>query len=41
VPDGIAHELFQVGIFRPANRHRRLRSLSFVGAGTQPGGGGR
>jgi phytoene dehydrogenase-like protein len=41
VPDGIAHEPFQAGIFRPANRHRSLRSLSFAGAGTQPGGGGR
>jgi phytoene desaturase len=36
---GIAHDLFQVGVFRPANRHRRLRNLYFVGASTQPGGG--
>ncbi|MGH7748423.1 MAG: phytoene desaturase, partial [Candidatus Dormibacteria bacterium] len=36
---GIAHDLLQVGVFRPANRHRRLRNLYFVGASTQPGGG--
>ncbi|HEV7466510.1 MAG TPA: phytoene desaturase family protein [Candidatus Dormibacteraeota bacterium] len=36
---GIAHDLFQVGVFRPANRHRKLRNLYFVGAATQPGGG--
>jgi phytoene desaturase len=36
---GIAHDLFQVGIFRPANRSRSLPNLYFVGASTQPGGG--
>lgn len=36
---GIAHDLLQVGVFRPANRHRSLRNLYFVGASTQPGGG--
>ena len=36
---GIAHDLFQVGIFRPANRSRALPNLYFVGASTQPGGG--
>ena len=36
---GIAHDLFQVGVFRPANRHATLRNLYFVGAATQPGGG--
>jgi phytoene desaturase len=36
---GIAHDLLQVGVFRPANRHRTLRNLYFVGASTQPGGG--
>ena len=36
---GIAHDLLQVGVFRPANRSRRLPNLYFVGASTQPGGG--
>ncbi|GAC1339429.1 MAG: phytoene desaturase [Candidatus Dormibacteria bacterium] len=36
---GIAHDLFQVGVMRPANRHRSLANLYFVGASTQPGGG--
>ncbi|MFN2568574.1 MAG: phytoene desaturase family protein [Candidatus Dormibacteria bacterium] len=36
---GIAHDLFQIGVMRPANHHRLLRNLYFVGASTQPGGG--
>ncbi|MFN2452213.1 MAG: phytoene desaturase family protein [Candidatus Dormibacteria bacterium] len=36
---GIAHDIFQVGIMRPANRHRSVSNLYFVGASTQPGGG--
>lgn len=36
---GIAHDLFQVGVMRPANRHRSVGNLYFVGASTQPGGG--
>lgn len=36
---GIAHDLFQVGVMRPANRHPTLGNLYFVGAATQPGGG--
>jgi len=36
---GIAHDLFQIGVMRPANHHRSLRNLYFVGASTQPGGG--
>ncbi|HZB98361.1 MAG TPA: phytoene desaturase family protein [Candidatus Sulfotelmatobacter sp.] len=36
---GIAHDLFQVGVMRPANRHSQIRNLFFVGASTQPGGG--
>lgn len=36
---GIAHDLFQVGVMRPANRHAQLGNLFFVGASTQPGGG--
>ncbi|HET7600055.1 MAG TPA: phytoene desaturase family protein [Gemmatimonadales bacterium] len=36
---GLAHNLRQIGWFRPHNRHRRLRNLYFVGQSTHPGCG--
>jgi len=36
---GLSHNLFQVGYFRPHNRHARYRNLYFVGASTHPGTG--
>ena len=36
---GLAHDFFQVGIMRPANRAHDLGRLYFVGASTVPGGG--
>jgi len=36
---GLAHNLRQIGWFRPHNRHARLRNLYFVGQSTHPGCG--
>ncbi|HVA91273.1 MAG TPA: phytoene desaturase family protein [Chloroflexota bacterium] len=36
---GLAHDFFQVGMMRPANKARAVDRLYFVGAGTVPGGG--
>ena len=36
---GLAHNLMQMGYFRPQNRHARYRNLYFVGASTHPGSG--
>ncbi len=36
---GLAHNLLQMGYFRPRNRHARYRNLYFVGASTHPGSG--
>jgi len=36
---GLAHTLFQLGYFRPHNRHATYRNLYFVGASTHPGTG--
>jgi phytoene desaturase len=34
---GLSHKLFQMGYFRPHNRHDRYRNLYFTGASTHPG----
>jgi len=36
---GLAHDFFQVGMMRPANKAKAVDRLYFVGAGTVPGGG--
>ncbi len=36
---GLSHDFWQVGYFRPANRHKTYRNLYFVGASTHPGTG--
>jgi phytoene desaturase len=36
---GLAHNIFQMGYFRPHNRHRRYKNLYFVGGNTHPGNG--
>ena len=36
---GLAHNLMQIGAFRPRNRHERLGNLYFVGQSTHPGCG--
>ncbi len=36
---GLCHNLLQLGFFRPANRHAKIRNLYFVGASTHPGTG--
>jgi len=36
---GLAHNIFQMGYFRPHNRHRKYRNLYFVGGSTHPGNG--
>ena len=36
---GLAHNLTQMGYFRPPNRHARYGNLYFVGASTRPGNG--
>ena len=38
-PFAAAHTLCQTGPFRPANLHRTLSNVVFVGSGTQPGVG--
>jgi len=35
----LSHRIFQMGYFRPHNRHRRYRNLYFVGGSTHPGNG--
>jgi phytoene desaturase len=35
----LAHNLLQMGYFRPHNRHSRYRNLFFVGGSTHPGNG--
>ena len=35
----LKHSIFQMGYFRPHNRHRRYRNLYFVGGSTHPGNG--
>ena len=35
----IGHTIFQMGYFRPHNRHNRYRNLYFVGGSTHPGNG--
>jgi phytoene desaturase len=35
----LAHNIFQMGYFRPHNRHIRYRNLFFVGGSTHPGNG--
>lgn len=35
----IAHSIFQMGYFRPHNRHARYKNLFFVGGSTHPGNG--
>jgi phytoene desaturase len=36
---GLSHNVWQVGYFRPHNRHARYRNLYFVGGSTHPGTG--
>ena len=35
----LAHTIFQMGYFRPHNRHRKYRNLYFAGGSTHPGNG--
>ncbi len=35
----ISHSIFQMGYFRPHNRHARYKNLYFVGGSTHPGNG--
>ena len=35
----LSHSIFQMGYFRPHNRHNRFRNLYFVGGSTHPGNG--
>jgi phytoene desaturase len=35
----LSHRIFQMGYFRPHNRHRHYRNLYFVGGSTHPGNG--
>jgi phytoene desaturase len=35
----LSHSLFQMGYFRPHNRHKRYHNLYFVGGSTHPGNG--
>jgi phytoene desaturase len=36
---GLAHNIFQMGYFRPHNRHRQYGNLYFTGGNTHPGNG--
>lgn len=36
---GLGHNIFQMGYFRPHNRHRKYRNLYFAGGSTHPGNG--
>ncbi|NSW95829.1 MAG: FAD-dependent oxidoreductase, partial [Bacteroidales bacterium] len=35
----LAHNIFQMGYFRPHNRHRKYKNLYFAGGSTHPGNG--
>jgi phytoene desaturase len=35
----LSHSIFQMGYFRPHNRHKKYRNLYFAGGSTQPGNG--
>jgi phytoene desaturase len=35
----LSHHIFQMGYFRPHNRHKQYKNLYFVGGGTHPGNG--
>jgi phytoene desaturase len=35
----IGHQIFQMGYFRPHNRHRKYKNLYFAGGSTHPGNG--
>lgn len=35
----LGHQIFQMGYFRPSNRHRKYRNLYFAGGSTHPGSG--
>ncbi len=35
----LSHSLFQMGYFRPHNRHRKYKNLYFAGGSTHPGNG--
>ncbi|MEA1877336.1 MAG: phytoene desaturase family protein [Bacteroidota bacterium] len=35
----LSHRIFQMGYFRPHNRHRKYRNLYFTGGSTHPGNG--
>jgi phytoene dehydrogenase-like protein len=35
----LAHNILQMGYFRPHNQHRKYRNLYFVGGSTHPGNG--
>ncbi len=36
---GVGHNIFQMGYFRPHNRHKKYRNLYFTGGSTHPGNG--
>jgi phytoene desaturase len=36
---GLNHNFFQMGYFRPQNKHKKYKNLYFVGADTHPGSG--
>ena len=35
----LSHSIFQMGYFRPHNRHKKYRNLYFAGGSTHPGNG--
>jgi phytoene dehydrogenase-like protein len=35
----LSHSIFQMGYFRPHNRHRKYKNLYFAGGSTHPGNG--
>jgi len=35
----LSHTIFQMGYFRPHNRHNKYKNLYFVGGSTHPGNG--
>lgn len=36
---GLGHNIFQMGYFRPKNRHKKYKNLYFAGGSTHPGNG--
>jgi len=36
---GLGHNIFQMGYFRPSNRHKKYKNLYFTGGSTHPGNG--